>query len=80
MRLGLQPFADVPGAPLTIGRPVLGEAVVDDIASLDTERVLDDLGGAVTIVAVDRSLPGWMPKRLTNFYYSRITNNERYLQ
>jgi hypothetical protein len=51
---GLQPLADVPGAPLTIGRPFLREAIVDDIVPLDTERVLDDLGGAVAVVSVDR--------------------------
>jgi hypothetical protein len=48
-RLGLQPLADVPGALITIGRPFLREAVVDDIVGLDAEGVLDDLGGVVGV-------------------------------
>ena len=51
MGFGLQPLADVAGAPLTIGRPVLREAVVHDVVALDAEGVLDDLGG---VVSVDR--------------------------
>ena len=43
MGFGLQPFADIPGAALTIGRPVLREAVVDHVVALDSERVLDEL-------------------------------------
>jgi hypothetical protein len=39
-----------------IGRPVFREAVVHHVVALDAERVLDELGGAVTIVAVDRLL------------------------
>ena len=55
-RLGLEPLADVPGALLAISRPVLRETVVDDVVALDTERVLDELGGAISVIAVDRLL------------------------
>jgi hypothetical protein len=53
-RLGLQPLADVPGALLTIGWPFLRKAVVNHVIALDAERVLNDPGGAVAVVAVDR--------------------------
>src|SRR5690349_21407966 len=32
-RLGFEPLADVPGAPLTVGRPLRREAVVDDVVA-----------------------------------------------
>ena len=52
-RLGLEPLADVAGAPLAIGRPSRREAVVHHVVALDAERVPDHLGGAVSVVAVD---------------------------
>ena len=36
-----------------IGRPFLREAVVDHVIALDAERVLNDPGGVVAVVAVD---------------------------
>ena len=48
-------------APLAISRPVLREAVVDDVLALDAEGVLNHLGRAVGVVAVDLAvarLPG----------------------
>jgi hypothetical protein len=33
-RLGLEPLADVTGAPLTVGWPILREAAVDDVVAL----------------------------------------------
>jgi hypothetical protein len=55
-RLGRQPFANDASAALAIVRPTLREAIVDDVVALDAERVVDDPGGAVAIVAVDRLL------------------------
>jgi hypothetical protein len=52
-RLGLQPLADDGGARFAISGPDLWEGVVHDLIALDAERVLDDLGGAVTVVAAD---------------------------
>jgi hypothetical protein len=53
-RLGLQPLADVTGAPLAIVRPSHWEAIVHHVVGLDAERVSNDLGGSVRVVAVDR--------------------------
>src|SRR6185312_11860696 len=39
---------------LAIGRPGLWEAVLRHVVGFDAERVLDDLGGAVAVVAADR--------------------------
>jgi hypothetical protein len=50
----LQPSADDGSALLVVGRPGLREAVVDNVVALDAERVLNDLGGAVGVVAVNR--------------------------
>jgi hypothetical protein len=52
-RLGLQSFAD---APLAISRPSRREAIVHHVIALDAECVPDHLGGAVSVVAVDRLL------------------------
>ena len=54
-RLGLQPLADDASAPLAIGRPSLGKDVGGDVVRLDAERVLNDLGGPIAVVAVDGS-------------------------
>jgi hypothetical protein len=51
-RLGRQPFANDASAELAIVRPSLREAIVDDVVALDAERVLDDPGGAISVVAV----------------------------
>jgi hypothetical protein len=51
-RLGRQPFANDASAELAIVRPSLREAMVDDVVALDAERVLDDPGGAISVVAV----------------------------
>jgi len=67
-RLGLEPLADVPGAPLTVRRPLCRKAVAHDVVGFDAERVADDLGGLFGVVAVDRL---WrrlvMGGRLTEF-------------
>ena len=55
-RLGLQPVADDAGALLAISRPLLREAVVGHVVILDAERVPDNLGGPVAVIAVDRLL------------------------
>src|SRR6516162_3155712 len=52
-RLSLQPTADDASAHLAIGRPVLREGIVQDIVGFDAERVLDDLGSLVAVVAAD---------------------------
>jgi len=49
----LQPFADDPSTHLEISRPRLREAVVGHVIALDAERVLDHLGGAVAVIAID---------------------------
>jgi hypothetical protein len=41
-----------PSAPLTIDRPFRRKAVVHYVVALDAERVLDHLGGAVSVIAV----------------------------
>jgi hypothetical protein len=38
----------------------LRKAVVDHVIPLDAERVLDELGGAVAVVAVDRLLKNFL--------------------
>ena len=55
-RLGLQPLTDYAGTSFTIGRPSLRKNVIDDAIRFDAERVLNDLGSAVSVVAVDRLL------------------------
>ena len=40
--------------PFAIGRPGLREAIVGDVVRFDAERLLNDLGGPVAIVGVDR--------------------------
>jgi hypothetical protein len=52
------PVANDAGAHLAILRPGLWEAVVDDVVGFDAKRVLDDLGGAIGVVAGD----GWRRK------------------
>jgi hypothetical protein len=47
----LQLLADDAGALLAIRRPGLGEHV-GDVVGFDAERLLDYLGGAVTVVGV----------------------------
>jgi hypothetical protein len=32
---------------------VLREAIIGDVIALDAKRVLDDLGGAIAVIAVD---------------------------
>jgi hypothetical protein len=71
-RLGLQPLADVTGTLLTIGWPFLREAVVDHVVALDAERVSNDPGRTVAVVAVDRLLekiahgtPHYMPRKIS---------------
>ena len=54
--LGLEPLADVTGAPLAVSRPSRREAIVDDVVALDAERVSNDPGRLVRVVAVDRLL------------------------
>jgi hypothetical protein len=45
---------------LAVGRPFLRETVVHYVVGFDAERVLDELGCAVAVVAVDGSLEkGW---------------------
>ena len=51
--LGLQPLADDTGALLAVGRPRFRETVVSYVVALDAERVLNNLGGAVAVIAVD---------------------------
>jgi hypothetical protein len=41
-------------ALLAISWPLLREAVVGHVVALDAERIPDDLGGAVAVIAVDR--------------------------
>jgi hypothetical protein len=53
MGLSLQPLTDDTGALFAIGRPALREGVVHHVIALDAERVLDDLGGLVAVVAGD---------------------------
>jgi hypothetical protein len=48
-----EPLADDGGALLAISRPGLREGVIHHVVGFDAERVLDDLGGAVGIVAAD---------------------------
>ena len=55
-RLGLEPLADVTGAALAISRPSRREAVVYHVIALDAERVSNDPGRLVRVVAVDRLL------------------------
>jgi hypothetical protein len=50
--LDSQPLADDARTPLAISRPSRREAIVDDVVALDAERVLDDPGGAISVVAV----------------------------
>ena len=52
--MGLQPVAA--GALLAIGWPSLSakRIVADDVVRFDTERILEDLGGAVAVVTGDR--------------------------
>jgi hypothetical protein len=49
----LQPVANDVGAPTAIFRPFLRKAAVDHVIVLDAERVLDDLGSAVPVIAID---------------------------
>jgi len=49
--LGLEPLADVTGAPLAVSRPSRREAIVDDVVALDAERVSNDPGRLVRVVA-----------------------------
>jgi hypothetical protein len=51
--LRLQPVTDDGGALFAICRPSFREGVVHYIIAFDTECALDDLGGAVTVVAAD---------------------------
>ena len=53
LRFRLVPFADDRSPPFAIHWPFLGEAVVRNIVGFDTERVLDDLGRSLAVVAVD---------------------------
>ena len=53
LRLSLQPTADDASAHLAIGRPILRETMVHNVVGFDAECVLDDLGGAIAVVAVD---------------------------
>jgi len=52
----LQPVANDAGALLAISGPLFREAVVSHVVALDAERVPNDLGGEVAVVAVDRLL------------------------
>ena len=52
-RFRLQPFTNDAGALLAIGRPALRQAIVRDVIALDAERLLDDLGGAIAVIAFD---------------------------
>src|SRR4029077_5560286 len=45
-RLGFEPLADDAGAPFSIFRPVLREAIVDDVVALDAARALHHFGAA----------------------------------
>jgi hypothetical protein len=49
----MQPFTDDISALLAISWPFLREAVAGHVVAFDTERVPDDLGGAVAVVAID---------------------------
>jgi len=51
--LRLQPFTDDVSTLLAISWPFLREAVVGDVVALDAERVPDNLGCAVAVIAVD---------------------------
>jgi hypothetical protein len=53
LRFRLEPFADDRSAPFAIHWPFLGEALVRNIVGFDTERILDDLGRSLAVVAVD---------------------------
>ena len=72
LRLSLQPTADDASAHLAIGRPVLREGVVQDVVGFDAERVLDDLRGLVTVIAVDSSL-----KKVRHGYASLVSSPAR---
>jgi hypothetical protein len=65
--LHLQPFADDPGALLTISRPCFAEAASGQVDILNAERILDDLRGLVTLFTVDRLL-----KDIGHRYASRL--------
>jgi len=54
--LGLEPITDDASAHLAIFWPLFREAVVGNVVALDAERVPNDLGGEVAVVAVDRLL------------------------
>jgi hypothetical protein len=49
----MQPFTDDISALLAISWPFLREAAAGHVVAFDTERVPDDLGGAVAVVAID---------------------------
>jgi hypothetical protein len=53
-RFGLEPLTDVPGALLMVRGPILREAIIDHVIAFDAERVLNDPGGLVCVIAVDR--------------------------
>ena len=52
-RLDLKPFADDGRALLAVYRPGYREAVFRDVVGLDAERVLNDLGSVIAVVALD---------------------------
>jgi hypothetical protein len=62
----LQPVADDASAFLAIRRPVSRKTVVDHVIVLDAERVLDDLGGAVAKIVVNR--PSTIFGKLSHVY------------
>ena len=60
-RLGLQPLADDASALLAIIWPAWREPIVDNIVAIDAERVLNDLGGQIAVVAADGSFQQVIP-------------------
>jgi hypothetical protein len=72
-RLGLEPLADVTGAPLAVAGPVLRETVVHDVVPLDAEGVPNDPGRLVRVVAVDR-----LRQKVWSCVYSCHLRGERF--
>jgi hypothetical protein len=55
-RLSLQPFADNPSALLARAGPRFREAVIGNFIALDAEGALNEPGGMIGVIGVDRLL------------------------